>query len=215
MAEKQLTNGVMEKCLDWAYDKAVNGIPGFDSAQELAEDYMTESDSLRECANALIRWQNSKSAISGFATGFGGFATMLATLPANITSVLYIQIRMIAAIAVMGGYDLKDDRVKTMVYACLVCSSGAEVLKSVGIKIGQRAAIEAIKGISRETIKKINQKTIPKLVTKFGSKGIINLGKAVPVLGGIIGGAFDAFSTNVVGNVARDAFLPENKIGDR
>ena len=193
------------------FDKAVNGIPGFDSAQELAMDYMTESDSLRECADALIRWQNSKAAISGFATGFGGFVTLLATLPANITSVLYIQIRMIAAIAYMGGHDLKNDKVKTMVYACLVCSSGAEVVKSVGIKIGQKAATEAIKKIPMRVLNEINQKAAQRLVTKFGSKGVINLIKVVPFLGGLIGSLVDAFSTNIVGNVARDAFLPENK----
>lgn len=211
MAEEQLTESTIQKCLEWAYDKAVNGIPGFDSAQELAMDYMTESDSLRECADALIRWQNSKAAISGFATGFGGFVTLLATLPANITSVLYIQIRMIAAIAYMGGHDLKNDKVKTMVYACLVCSSGAEVVKSVGIKIGQKAATEAIKKIPMRVLNEINQKAAQRLVTKFGSKGVINLIKVVPFLGGLIGSLVDAFSTNIVGNVARDAFLPENK----
>lgn len=212
MAEEQLTESTIQKCLEWAYDKAVNGIPGFDSAQELAMDYMTESDSLRECADALIRWQNSKSAISGFATGFGGFVTLLATLPVNITSVLYIQIRMIAAIAYMGGHDLKNDKVKTMVYACLVCSSGAEVVKSVGIKIGQKAATEAIKKIPMRVLNEINQKAAQRLVTKFGSKGVVNLIKVVPFLGGLIGALVDAFSTNVVGNVARDAFLPEARI---
>jgi hypothetical protein len=117
---------------------------------------------------------------------------------------------MIAAIAYMGGHDLKNDKVKTMVYACLVCSSGAEVVKSVGIKIGQKAAAEAIKKIPMRVINEINQKAAQRLVTKFGSKGVVNLIKVVPFLGGLIGALVDAFSTNVVGNVARDAFLPED-----
>lgn len=208
MAEK-IDQSTMMKCMDWAYDKAVNGIPGLDSAIEMAEDYMNDSSSMRDNADTLIRWQNSKSAISGFATSFGGFTTMLATLPANITSVLYIQIRMIAAIAHMGGYNVKDDRVKTMVYACLVSSSGAEVFKNVGIRIGEKVAMNAIKNISRETLTKINHKVGFKLVTKFGEKGIVNLGKAIPILGGFIGAAIDGFATNSIGNVARDAFIPE------
>lgn len=206
MSDK-LDQTLVMKCADWAYDKAVNGITGFDSAQELAESYMNESDDLYECANSLIRWQNSKSALSGFATGFGGFATMLATLPANITSVLYVQIRMIAAIAYMGGYDLKDDKVKTLVYACLVESSGAEVLKNVGVRLGNKLAQKAIDRISRETIKQINQKVGFRLVTRFGQKGIVNLGKTIPFFGGVVGALIDGFSTNVVGNVARDTFL--------
>jgi hypothetical protein len=37
-------------------------------------------------------------------------------------------------------------------------------------------------------ITKINQKVGFRLLTKFGSKGVINLGKMVPLTGGIIGG---------------------------
>lgn len=31
---------VMLKTMNWAYDKAVNGLPGFGSAEQLAEDYL-------------------------------------------------------------------------------------------------------------------------------------------------------------------------------
>ena len=46
-----------------------------------------------------------------------------------------------------------------------------------------------------------------RLVTKFGTKGLINLGKAVPLVGGLIGGVMDLASTNIMGNVARDTFI--------
>ena len=61
---------------------------------------------------------------------------MLVTLPANIASVLFVQIRMIVAIAYLAGHDLKDDRVKTMVYVCLVGNGVAELLKNLGIEVG-------------------------------------------------------------------------------
>ena len=35
------------------------------------------------------------------------------------------------------------------------------------------------------------------------------MGKVVPILGGIIGGTFDSISTNIIGNIARDAFIKE------
>ncbi len=196
------------KALDWAYDKAVNGIPGCDSAEEMAMDYLRGTGSLRDKANRLIRWQNTKSGASGFLTGLGGLVTLPITLPANITSVLYVQIRMIAAIARMGGYDIRDDRVKSLVFTCLVASSATDVMKQTGLKIGEKLAMNAIKNISKETIKQINTKVGFKLVTKFGEKGVVNLGKTIPILGGIIGGAFDVVSTNTIGNVARDTFIP-------
>ena len=116
MEKKSLTQSTIVKAMDWAYDKAVAGIGGFDSAEDIAADYLKQNGSLRDKANSLIRWQNAKAGTSGFVTGLGGLITLPVTLPANITSVLYVQIRMIAAIAKMGGYDLKDDRVKSLVF---------------------------------------------------------------------------------------------------
>ena len=41
---------------------------------------------------------------------------------------------------------------------------------------------------------------------KLGQKGAINLGKMVPLIGGVIGGSFDAVSTKMIGRAARDTF---------
>ena len=202
---EEITESKMQQALDFAYDKAVNGVAGLDSAIELAESYKND-DCLHEQCNSLIRWQNTKAGTSGFVTGLGGLILMPVTLPANITSVLYIQIRMIAAIAHLAGHDLKDDKVKTMVYVCLVGNGAAEILKNVGIEVGKKVATNAIKNISGKVITQINQKVGFRLITKFGEKGVINLGKAVPILGGIIGGTVDTISTNIVGNTARNLF---------
>jgi EcsC protein family len=195
--------------LDWAYERSVNGFSGLDSAEELAASYAKEESPAYDQANSLIRWQNTKSATSGFITGLGGLITLPVALPANITSVLFVQIRMIAAIAHLGGYDVKDDKVKTLVFACLTANSAKEVLKDIGIAVGNKLAMNAVKSISGKTLIEINKKVGFKLFTKFGEKGVINLGKAVPLLGGLIGGSFDAYTTNTIGNVARDTFTPK------
>ncbi|WP_050933347.1 EcsC family protein, partial [Vibrio harveyi] len=158
-------------------------------------------------ANSLIRWQNTKAGTSGFLTGLGGLITMPVTLPANITSVMYVQIRMIAAIAHLGGHDLKDDRVKAMVYACLTGNAAKDILKDIGIVVGRKLTENAIKSISGKTITKINQAVGFRLLTKFGEKGAINLGKAIPLVGGIVGATFDSVTTNTIGNIARDTFV--------
>ena len=54
------------KAMDWAYDKAMNGVPGLDSAEEMAADYLCKQGTLRDKANSLIRWQNAKAGTSGF-----------------------------------------------------------------------------------------------------------------------------------------------------
>ena len=206
--QNEITVSTMQQVLNFAYDKATNGVPGLDSAQELAESYMEDKVSSKyEQVNSLIRWQNTKAGTSGFITGLGGIILMPVTLPANITSVLYVQIRMIASIAHMGGYDLKDDKVKTMVFVCLVGSIASEILKDIGVQLGKKLATVALKNLSGKVITKINQKVGFRLVTKFGEKGVINLGKAIPLLGGVIGGTIDVVGTNTIGNTARDIFI--------
>lgn len=204
-----LSESRIMQALDWAYEKAVNGVSGLDSASELAESYMNKGGTLTDQSNSLIRWQNTKAGTSGFITGLGGIITMPVTIPANITSVLYVQIRMIAAIAHIGGHDLNDDRVKSLVYACLAGNAAKDILKDIGIVVGTKLTTNAIKNISGKTIIAINKKVGFRLLTKFGEKGVINLGKAVPIIGGVIGATFDSIGTNVVGNVARDTFIQE------
>jgi len=202
-----ITQEKIIEALQWTYDKAVNGVMGTDSAEELAAEYSMQDGTLVEKVDSLIRWQNTKAGAAGFVTGLGGFATMPVTIPANLASVLYVQIRMIAAIAKMGGHDLKSDKIRTLVLACLAGDGTMEILRDVGIQVGKKAAQIAINKISGAVIAKINQAVGFRLVTKAGSTGVVNLTKMVPFLGGVIGAAFDATVTNMIGNAARDIFI--------
>lgn len=206
MTEK-VTQSKMMAALDWAYEMAVDGVPRLDTAEELAQSYMKNGGTGSQQANSLIRWQNTKAGTSGFLTGLGGIITLPVALPANIASVLFVQIRMIATLAVMGGYDVRDDQVKTLVYLCLAGNSAKDIAKGAGIVFGTKLSQSAIKSISGKTLTAINQKVGFRLVTKFGEKGVINLGKMVPLVGGVIGGTFDSVTTNTIGNIARDTFI--------
>jgi hypothetical protein len=207
MAKEKLTENVIMKTLDYAYDKAVNGVPGLDSAQEMAENYISKGGKKIDMANSLIRWQNTKAGTSGFLTGLPGLIVMPITIPANIASVLYVQIRMIAALAHIGGHDIKDDKVKSLVYLCMAGNGAKDLVKDLGIVIGKKVATQSVKNISGKTITAINQKVGFRLLTKFGEKGAINIGKAIPLLGGVIGGTFDIVATNTIGNIARNTFI--------
>ncbi len=210
---KKLNHGVILRALDFGYEKAMSGIPGFDSAEELAKDYMNKGEDLIGGCNKLIRWQISKAGTSGFLTGLGGLITLPIAVPANVASVLYVQIRMILAIAHMGGYDVRDDRVKSLVYVCLAGNGAKDILKDIGIVLGQKLTAQIIFNISEKTISAINKRVGFKLLTKFGENGVINLGKAIPLVGGVIGGTFDSVATNAIGNVARKTFLEKNNNG--
>ena len=207
MAANEVSEGKIEKMLDWAYEKSLDGIPGMDSAYEMAENFLSKHDTADKAIDSLIRWQNTKAATSGFLTGLGGIIVLPITLPANIASVMYVQVRMIAAIAHMKGYDLKDDQVKTFVFVCLTGKSASDILKTAGIKLGNAFAKQGVIKIPGKVILAINQKVGFRLLTKFGEKGVINLGKAIPIAGGVIGGAVDGIGTGVIGKTAKKVFV--------
>lgn len=198
--KKVLSADNFMQLLDTCYQKAINGIEAVSPPIEvIAENYLSKHPSATLAAKDMIAKQSLKCATSGFLTGFGGFVTMPVSIPANVTSVLYVQLRMIACTAYMAGYDTKSDQVQTLVYACLAGISMNGVLKKFGIEFGEKVAVGAIKKIPGKVLTAINQKVGFRCVTKFGQKGLINLGKCVPVVGAAIGGGFDLAETKIIG----------------
>ena len=205
---EQLDEKKMLIILDEVYGKVIDGVPKVSKpVEDLAKDYLAKNLSPETAAKALIKYQIAKCGTSGFISGLGGALMLPVTLPANITSVLYVQLRMIAAIAYMGGFDIKSDQVQTVAYACLTGSAVADVLKQTGIKVGQKIAISTINKIPGKVLVSINQKVGFRLLTKFGTKGVINFVKLVPVAGGIVGGAVDVGSTKIIANNAYNIFI--------
>jgi hypothetical protein len=120
----------------------------------------------------------------------------------------------VAAIACMGGHDVRNDLVRAVCYACLCGNVAVDLLKGAGITIGKKLTEQAIKQLSFEVIKKINQAVGFRMITKFGQTGAINLGKAVPLAGGVIGGTFDCTTTYAIGRVARNVFITGDETSD-
>lgn len=205
---KKIDEHQLSILLDDLYIKALDGIPKMSKPiDELVDDYLQKHDTTEKAAKALIKNQITKCGTSGFLTGLGGVITLPVALPANVGSVLYIQLRMIAAVGKMGGYDLRADQVQTLVYACLTGTAIADVLKQAGIKIGEKIAVGAIEKIPGKVLFAINQKVGFRLLTKFGSKGAVNLVKVIPLAGGLIGGAIDVGTTKIIANNAYNLFI--------
>lgn len=208
--ENEIDESNIQKLLNWAYNASINGLPKMSTAQELAEKHLKKYDSSEKAIKSLIRHQNSKATSFGFFAGLGGLIVLPVAVPANIASVLYVQMRMVAAIAHIRGFDVEDEKVKTLVFVALTGNSAEKILKGTGIKIGKkmfgkRLLQTTIKSkVTSQAFKKINQKVGFRLVTKFGQKGLINLGRLVPFVGGIIGGSHDFLSTNIIGKVAKN-----------
>lgn len=76
----------------------------------------------------------------------------------------------------------------------------------MGIKISEKMAVNALKRVPGAILIKINQQVGFRLVTKFGQKGLVNVIKMMPLVGGVVGGVFDTGMTLTIGNIAKKVF---------
>ena len=196
------------KILDNCYEACLNGIPKVsDDVKIVADEYLNKYKNKETACKKMLDNQIIKCTTSGFITGFGGILTLPVSLPANITSVIYVQMRMIACAAYMGGYDLSSDETRTFIYACLAGVAVNGLIKQASLKFGVKFANVLIKKIPGKVLTKINQKVGMRFITKFGTKGVINLGKMVPGVGAVIGGSLDFIETKVIANRAYKWFI--------
>ncbi len=206
-----LTPEKIMSVLDTCYDKSLTGIPTLKTCFEIANEYLSkyaDSDKPAEkAAKEFIRWQVAKCTTTGFITGLGGIVTIPVTLPADLVTVWYVQLRMIATLAIIGGFDPAEDTVRSLSYICMTGTSVSKFCKQAGIQIVEKTTMAAIKRIPGKALTAINQKVGFRLVTKLGSKGVINLGKLVPVVGGVVGGGLDFAETKIIATKAYDAFI--------
>jgi hypothetical protein len=206
--KKIITQEDIMKVLDACYDKSLSGIGKVSPpVSQMAEDYLSRNKEPKEACKKMLKNQVAKCTTSGFITGFGGAITLPVTIPANVSSVLYVQMRMVACTAYLAGLKLDSDQVQTFVYACLAGVSVTEVVKQAGIKVGVKVAEKGIEKIPGKALVKINQKIGFRFITKFGEKGIVNLGKLLPGVGAVINGGLDYAETKVIANRAYKMFF--------
>ena len=203
MNQQDLMNG-----LDKIYGLVVEGIPHVTPPiTVLAEKYLQKGNSVEEAAIKLINAQIAKSTASGFVTGLGGILTIPVSLPANLATVLYFQLRMIAGVAYMAGFDVHSGQVRSLTYMCLAGLMVEQLLKNTGIKVGTRITKSVAAKLPAKVTASINQKVGYRLFTKFGNRSALSVGKAVPILGGMISGGIDMMETQMIAERAFNMFI--------
>jgi uncharacterized protein (DUF697 family) len=197
--------------LDYCYNSAINSrIFGLQqNCDELAEEYAKNGKDPDSAVDDLINWQCAKTSVTGFVSGLPGFVAMPITIPADMVTLWYVQLRMVAAIGRIYGNDPKEDRVRTLAYASLLGGSIQEALGKFGAEVGTKASTAALRSMSTATLLEINKAVGFRLATKFGQKGAVNLVKLVPLVGGIVGGMINFAGTRIIGKTAKKLLRPE------
>ena len=197
----------VDQTLDWIIDVGTNGFGFLPPAQKVAEDHRRQCSSVEEAIDSIIAWNTAYAAGTGFVTGIGGIATLPLAIPASLASSYALGANTAAAIAVLRGYDIHSDQVRTFILLSLIGEAGKKVLKDVaGFQLGAKVAQNLIKSIPGKVLIEINKKVGFRLITKAGEKGIVNLIKLVPLAGGVIGAGFDGTFVNSCGQTAKEVF---------
>ncbi|MDE5792238.1 MAG: EcsC family protein, partial [Oscillospiraceae bacterium] len=187
------------------YSYVMQGLLTAKSADNMAVEYLNKNNgNVQKAMQAMITMQVTKCKTIGFLTGLGGFITLPV---ADIGLSMYVQMRMIAGIAVMNGYSLYDDAVKTMVYSILLgIELGNTIIKPICVKTADKFATNMLKKMPAKGLVKINRKLGFQFITKFGKTGMINLVKYVPFVGGVVNAVINLAETKAIANRAMKAF---------
>jgi uncharacterized protein (DUF697 family) len=206
----QAAGGVLPAMLrqgfDWAYGKAVAGMPGLEGAEALAARYRERHATPDAAVAALIAWQSGMAGAAGFVTGCGGFVALPVAMPANLASALYIQARLIAAIADLRGHDITSPDVRSLALACMTGSKAADTLKDAGVRFGTRLTRDAVGWASPALFKKMERAAGVSAACAAGAGNAAKFGKFVPVVGGVVAAGFDAAITQLIGRTADRVF---------
>lgn len=194
------------QAFEWSYGRALDGLPGFDGAEELAAKYRARHGTADEAVKALIRSQTGLAGTAGFLTGIGGFVSLPVAIPANLASALYIQVRAIAAIAHLRGHDIRTPEVRALVLACLTGSKAADALKNAGARLGMRVTRDAAGWMSPALLKKAERMAGLSATALAGVGSTAKMSRFVPVVGGAITAGFDAAMMQIIGRAADRVF---------
>lgn len=166
-----------------------------------------DRDEVEKVIAKLIKESVAAAGANGFVTGLGGFITLPVTVPANLAGALIVNARLAGAIAYLRGYPVDDPQTRTVLLLVVLGSGAQQAARTLGIKVGHKAGEQALKKLPVVVLREINRKVGFMLVAKYGTKrAAVTLAKAIPLLGGVAGGAIDATLTAAVGKAAKSMF---------
>ena len=211
MAQRRIVKEVSEsRLVTNLLNKALDGIPPLSSAEDLATEYLTDQGyaSHDERVASLVKRETTKNFATGFLTGLGGVITLPVGVPAALGASWMIQARMAGAIARIYGHDLSDERVRTTILLSLAGDVAREAMEDLGIDLGGKLPNRVIKQVPGRALVEINKRIGIQLLAKAGQRGLAQFPKAIPVVGGVVSGAFDAVVCRMVGRTAKKLFRP-------
>ena len=201
----QGAGGVLRQVLEIAID----GYGRMPSAKAVAARHLERlGGSVDEAITSIIDHHIRLASAQGFVTNIGGVATLPVAIPANITGVAIVQVRMVAAIAHLRGYDLNDNRVRTALVMCLM--GGEQVAKHIadGTLPTSPMAVATAPIFDPDLDRQVADDVVSDLAARIGGKNLaLAIVKRLPLAGGGVSAIMDGFATYQIGRYATGELL--------
>ena len=196
----QGAGGVLRQVLEIAID----GYGRMPSAKAVAARHLQRlGGSVDEAITSIIDHHIRLASAQGFVTNIGGVAALPVAIPANITGVAIVQVRMVAAIAHLRGYDLNDNRVRTAIVMCLM--GGEQVAKHIadGTLPTSPLAVATAPIFDPDLDRQVADDVVADLAARIGGKNLaLAIVKRLPLAGGGVSAVMDGFATYQIGRYA-------------
>ncbi|HSK90220.1 MAG TPA: hypothetical protein VK875_02800 [Euzebyales bacterium] len=204
----EITDQIAESFVNQLARGAFEGVGPLSPAREAAEAALLREHGDPEAAiSALVAGHTRLAGAGGFATGLGGFMALPVALPANVLGFYTLAARLVAAIAHLRGHDLTLPETRVAVLMALTGDQASQVLARAGVMVpaGTMTRV-ALRGLPVSAVAMVNKAIGFKLLIGTAERGLARLGRAVPLAGGIVGGAIDIAMLRSIARHARAEF---------
>ena len=190
--------------------RAIDGVGPLPGAAASADKILAgERGDVDRAIHEVIEDHVRYAGAQGFATNLGGLVTAVVAIPANITGLALIQCRLVASIAHLRGYDLADQRVRNAILACVL---GEDVVGSMvkSKKVpAPPMALATAPAHDAAIDQMVSGVVASDLITRVAGKRLATqIGRRIPLVGGVVGMGADGYATWKVGRYADRELLP-------
>lgn len=197
--------GALRRVLEVAIDGYAR-VPG---ARTVAAKHLQKhGGSVEDAIDSVVAHHVRLASAQGFVTNLGGVAALPVAIPANLAGIAVVQVRMVAALAHLRGYDVGDLRVRTALVMCLL--GGEEVTRRIedGSLPTSPMVIATAPVFDAVLDRQVADAVLADLMNRIGGKNLaLVVTRRVPLLGGGVGAVVDGLATRQIGAYAKTELL--------
>ncbi|MBK8459821.1 MAG: EcsC family protein [Micropruina sp.] len=204
----EVAGGLLRQLLELAID----GRGPLPSAKAAAARQLQLKGDHESAVSALITAHVGLASAQGFLTNLGGLITLPVALPTNLAGAAIVQMRMIAAVAHLRGYDINDPRVRTALTLCMLGEEEVRAHVSDGRLPSTPLGLATAPVFDPKLDRQVSERVLGGLAAKVGGKHVVVLfAKRIPLVGGGVGAVNDGWLTYALGDYARREFVSRRR----